>query len=138
MENASGSPETYTRFVATLTAWGRYTLVNSPTEADVIFAFHDEPLSVVMIEPSAQVVLTTVSASYVPPQRDRDKEATLAAQNLVIAIKQLVGEPLSAQETAQITPPVVGKHAGLIVTIVIVGSLAIAGVVFAVLHGRGH
>lgn len=76
LENASSSPATYTRFVAALTAWGRYMLVGSPAEADVIFAFHDDPLSVVMIEPSTQVVLTTVSASYVPPRRDQDQEAT--------------------------------------------------------------
>jgi hypothetical protein len=113
-------------------------LVNSPAEADVVFAFHDEPLSVAMIEPSTQVVLTIISASYVPSRRDQDQEVTLAGQNLVSAIKQLVGAPLSAQETVQLTPPVVGKHAGLIVTIVIVSSLAIAGAVVAVLHGRGH
>lgn len=138
VENASGSPEIYSRFVGELTAWGRHTLVNSPAEADVVFAFHEEPLSVVMTEPSTPVILTTVSASYVSPQRDPDKEATLAAENLVSAIKQLLGVPLPARETAQITPPVVGKHAVLIVTVVIVGSLAIAGGVFAVLHRRGH
>jgi hypothetical protein len=138
VENASGSPEIYSRFVADLAAWGRYTLVNSPAEADVVFAFHDEPLSVAIIEPSTQVVFTTVSASYVPSRRDPDQEATLAAQNLVSAIKQLVGAPLSAQETVQLTPPVEGKRAGLIVTIVILSSLAIAGAVVAVLHGRGH
>jgi hypothetical protein len=64
-----------------------------------------------MIAPSTQVVLATVSASSVPPQKDQDKQATLAGQNLVSAIKQLVGAPLSAQKTAQITPPVVGEHA---------------------------
>lgn len=138
VEDEGASPETYSRFVAALSAWGRYTLVRSPSEANVIFAFHDEPLSVTVIEPSTQVVVTTVSAPYVPLRRDQNQEATLAAQNLVSAIKQLVGAPLSAQEIAQITQPVVGKHSGLIVSIVIVGSLAIAGGVFALLHGRGH
>jgi hypothetical protein len=75
-----------------------------------------------MIAPSTQVVLATVSASSVPPQKDQDKQATLAGQNLVSAIKQLVGAPLSAQKTAQITPP-----RNLIVTVIIVGSLANAG-----------
>jgi hypothetical protein len=74
----------------------------------------------------------------VPPERDQAKEATVGAQNLVSAIKQLVGVPLSAQETVEITPPQVGKHLGLIVTIVIVDSLAIAGGVFAALHRRGY
>jgi hypothetical protein len=138
VENEGASPAIYTRFVAALNAWGRYALVNSAAQADVIFKVHDEPLSVVIVAPSSGVVLATVSAQYVPPQRDPDEEATLAAQNLVSAVKQLVGTPLSTQETTQITPPDVGKHQGLIVTIVIVGSLAIAGGVFAALHGRGH
>jgi hypothetical protein len=136
--NEGASPEIYTRFVAELNAWGRYTLVDSPAQADVIFGLREEPLSVLVLEPSSKIVLTTVSASYVPVERDQDKEATMAAQNLVSAIKQLVRTPLSPQETAQITPPQVGKHQGLIVTIVILGSLAIAGGVVAALHGRGH
>lgn len=136
--NEGASAEIYTRFVAELNAWGRYTVVGSPAQADVIFELREDPLSVVMIEPSSKVVLTTVSASYVPPQRDQDTEETLAAENLISAIKQLVGTPLTAQETNQLTPPEVGKHQGLIVTIAIVGSLAIAGGVVAALHGRGH
>jgi hypothetical protein len=138
VENTGSSSEMYTRFIAALNAWGRYTVVSSSTQADLIFELRDEPLSVVMVQPSSKVVLSTVSASYVPPERDQDKEETLAVQNLVSAIKQFLGTPLSAQETTQIAAPEVGKHQGLIVTLVILGSLAIAGGVVAALHGRGH
>ncbi|MGA7155279.1 MAG: hypothetical protein WBY53_00435 [Acidobacteriaceae bacterium] len=136
--NAGSSPELYSRFVADLTACGRYTLVGSPAQADLVFEFHDEPLSVVMVEPSTQVVLTTVTAPYVPPQRDQDQEATISAQNLVTSIKQLIGAPLSTQDMAGITPPPPMKHGRLLIGIIIGGSLAIAGGIVLLLHGRGH
>jgi hypothetical protein len=59
-------------------------------------------------------------------------------QSLVSSIKQLNGAPLTPQETASITPPPQSKHGTLVAVIIIAGSLAIAGVVVALLHGRGH
>lgn len=138
VQNNAASPVMYSHFLAGLRAWGRYSLVDSPARADVVFEVRDEPLSVVVVQPSTNVILATVSAPDVPPQRNQVDEETAEAENLVSAMKQFVGVPLSAQETSALTPPVKNKHGGLIFGCSVAASLAIAAGVVLLLHGRGH
>jgi hypothetical protein len=138
VQNAGGDPEMYSRFLTALNTWGHYTLVSSPAQADIVFAFHEEPLSVAMVDPSTEIVLTTVTALQIARRGDEAKQAALAIESLIGSIKVVVGTSLSAEERAAMTPPAVGKHQGLIVGIVIGGSLAIACSVVLLLHGRGH
>jgi hypothetical protein len=138
LENAGSSPELYARFTAAMSAWGHYTLIDSVTQADVVFEFHSQPVSVVMEEPSTGVVLWTVNAPYVRPSRDTNRMAALDIENLVSSIKQLNGIQLTQQETAAITPPNPGKRTTMIDLIAIVGSLVVAVSVFLLLHGQGH
>lgn len=104
----------------------------------MVFEFHNQPVSVVMEEPSTGVVLWTVNAPYVRPSRDADRMAALDIENLVSSIKLLNGVQLTQQETAAITPPNPGEGSTRIAVIAIVGSLVVAVSVFLLLHGRGH
>jgi hypothetical protein len=139
LQDKSSSPALYAQFSAAMNTWGYYTFVDSPAQADVVFDFQDQPLSVVVVQPSTQVVLWTIAARPdIPIQRTPAQTAALQMQSLVSSIKQLNGAPLTPQETASITPPPQSKHGTLVAVIIIAGSLAIAGVVVALLHGRGH
>ena len=139
LQDKSSSPALDAQFSAAISAWGYYTLVDSPAQADVVFDFQDQPLSVAVVQPSTQVVLWTVAGQPdIPTQRTPTQTAALQMQSLVSSIKQLNGARLTPQETASITPPPQSKHGTLIAVIIITGSLAIAGVIVALLHGRGH
>jgi hypothetical protein len=41
LEDKSSSPDLYAQFASAMTAWGYYTLVASPAQADVVFDFED-------------------------------------------------------------------------------------------------
>lgn len=138
VQNNAASPVMYSHFLAGLRAWGRYSLVDSPAQGDVEFKVRDEPLSVVVVQPSTNVILATVSAPDVPPQRNQGDEETAEAENLVSALKQFVGVPLSAQQASALTPPMKDKHSGSIFGCIVVASLAIAAAVVLLLHGRAH
>lgn len=138
VQNNAASPVMYSHFLAGLRTWGRYSLVDSPAQADVEFSVHDEPLSVVVLQPSTNVILATVSTPDVLPQRNQGDEETAEAENLVSALKQFVGVPLSTQETSALIPPKKDKHSGLIFGCIMASSLAIAAGVVLLLHGRGH
>jgi hypothetical protein len=105
LEDKSSSPDLYAQFASAMTAWGYYTLVASPAQADVVFDFEDQPLSIAMVRPSTQIVLWTIGARPdTPAQRTQAETDALQVQGLVSSIKQLNGAPLTPQETATITP----------------------------------
>ena len=138
VQNNGVSPVMYSHFLSDIRLWGHYSFADSPKQADVVFEVHDEPLSVVVVGASTNVILATVSVPNVPPQTDQSQEETTAAQNLVSAMKQFVGVSLSPAEKLALTPPKQNKHAGLIFGCVVAGSLAIAAGVVLLLRGRGH
>jgi hypothetical protein len=75
---ASGYSSLYNHFVAALTAWGYYTLVDSPEKADVVFDFELDGIAVSL--PSSKIKLWTVS----DPMRGSRKEQGRQVDGVII------------------------------------------------------
>ncbi|MBB5064398.1 hypothetical protein [Granulicella mallensis] len=140
VESSAQSSDMYKRFITALTAWGRYTILESPDKADVIFEFNDSPLEVKILEPSSRITLWTVSdpSNGLYPEGNRNKRASHLIMNLVSEIKELSGAPLSDEENAALKSPSFRKSGGLLFIIITVGALALAAGVVLALHGRGR
>jgi hypothetical protein len=137
VENQGVSVDRYNGFVAALKAWGYYTLVDSPEKADVIFGFENAPLEVTIRQPSSTITLWTISdpLNGVYP-RGGKKRASLEIENIVSAIKELVGVPLTIDEQAALKPTAVRHTATFVVLVSILGGLAAAAAITLALHSR--
>jgi len=127
----------YNRFVAALKAWGYYTLVDSPENTDVIFGFQGAPLKVTIKQPSSAITLWTVSdpLNGLYPGGSK-RRASLEIENLVSALKEVVGVPLTTEETAALKPATFRHTGAFVVLISILGGLAAAAVITLALHSR--
>ena len=116
--------EAYNNIYAALQSWGRYQLVSTPEEADLIFklrdvapitlydTYHGRAFSFVspayrltIVGAKTNVTLWTVTS---PVSLQGNKKAVerweaLSVTNLVSRLKVLAGQPLSAEETAELT-----------------------------------
>ena len=91
-------------FVTSLTTWGYYHLVASPTAADVVFHFHDDEangVSVTVQPPGSTVILWTITDPHFGFYHQAgEHRVTALNQNLISLLKLLNGIPLSPAETA--------------------------------------
>ena len=137
VENDGASIDMYNRFVAALKAWGYYTLVDSPENTDVIFGFQGAPLKVTIKQPSSAITLWTVSdpLNGLYPGGSK-RRASLEIENLVSALKEVVGVPLTTEETAALKPATFRHTGAVVVLISILGGVAAAAVITLALHSR--
>jgi hypothetical protein len=137
VESHASSGDMYNGFVAALKVWGYYTLVDSPQNADVIFDFQDAPLEVTIRQPSSKITLWTVSDPLNDPYPGgRKKREALEVENLVSAIKEVVGAPLTAEDQVALKPVTFRHSDGFVVLISILGALAAVAIITLALHSR--
>ena len=138
---------------AALQAWGHYRLVNSPEQADLVFQLRNiAPITDVtgnrggvysvtspafqltILDPKSNIPLWTITSPVNLAGKNQvfARWISIAETNLVSRVKVVAGQPLSADETADLTT--VPKHHNtrtiLIVGGVVVGA-AVAGALIA-------
>jgi hypothetical protein len=137
---------------AALQTWGRYKLVNSPDQADLVFKLKDiAPITDVtgnrggvysvtspafqltILDPKSKIALRTITS----PVNVKGKNQVLAhwvsiaETDLVSRVKVVAGQPLSPDETADLTtvPKYHNTRTILIVTGVVVGAAVAGGLI---------
>jgi hypothetical protein len=146
------SQQAYNEVYSALQAWGRYQLVTSPDQADLVFQLHEiAPITGVygdragayainspafrlaIKNPRTNVTLWTINSPVLIAGRKstRDREANIAVTNLVSRVKVLANEPLSEIETADLTtyPHYHGKGLAITLVAVTVGAGLAAGLI---------
>jgi hypothetical protein len=139
----------YNDIYAALQTWGRYKLVNSPDQADLVFqlkgiapitdvsgnrggvysvtsaAFH-----ITIRDPKSNVALWTITSPVTVTGKNQvlARWVSISETNLLSRVKVVAGQPLSQDETADLTT--VPKYHGartLLIVFGVVGGAAIAG-----------
>jgi hypothetical protein len=91
---------TYNEFYADIKSWGKYELVSTPTDADVVFEIHlvfqerFPQLQLLILDPKSHITLWTLHQAAVAANRDATarKNFDKAMNSLVATIKGLVAE----------------------------------------------
>ena len=104
---AGGPNRAYNQFYAAMKSWGRYEVVASPADADLVLAVgfmdkHQGPvfvsqIKVVVIDPKTRIALWTLT-KYVEPAgmaKNREKNYNSALNAVVEDVKSLVAAPAS-------------------------------------------
>jgi len=113
----SGGPDrAYSQIYAALQQWNRYQLVDSPSQADLLFEIHaiapaistgsdgaivyNPQLILRILDPKTNALLwtTTANVKAAGTQRDRDKGFDESVAVLVDRVRQLTGEQLNPSE----------------------------------------
>jgi hypothetical protein len=103
VRNDGANGDMYNRFVAALSAWSYYTLVDAPEKANLIFDLRDSQfesdLAVTVVQRSSNVTLWAVSDPlYDAYPLSKEKLKSRKIQDLVSGLKQMDGVPLTAAE----------------------------------------
>jgi hypothetical protein len=139
---------------AALQAWGHYRLVNSPDQADLVFKLKDiAPITEVtgnrggvysvaspafqltILDPKSHIALWTITSPVNVAGKNEvfARWVSISETNLVSRVKVVVGQPLSPEETANLTT--VPQHHNAR-TLLIVGGVVVGAVVAGVLIGH--
>ncbi len=148
--NFPGSADdSYNALYASLKSWGRYQLVGSADQADLVFqlrsrapitsvngvdgdvnSYSSPVFQLTIVDPRTSLTLWTINSpvNLSGKEKDRSKWFALAVADLTSRIKVMDGQALTAAETAQLTevPPSHGKRNGLIL-VGVFGGLAVGG-----------
>jgi hypothetical protein len=90
VQNDDATGYRFDHFVAALTAWGYYTLVDSSDKADVVFDF--EPDAVAVSVPSSKIKLWTVSDPMIGTSKERGNNADgVIIRSLISELKSIAG-----------------------------------------------
>lgn len=110
-EYSGGQDRPYNMFYAEMKTWGRYALVNSPADADLLLEIHfvlpmamsvpkepavyDPQLRVIIRDPKTQALLWTVieHADWAMLKSNRDRNFNTAMGRLVTDLETLVNRP---------------------------------------------
>jgi hypothetical protein len=137
---------------AALQSWGRYKLVNSPDQADLVFRLKNiAPITEVtgnrggvysvtspafqltILDPKSNIALWTINSPVNVTGKNQvlARWVSIAETNLVSRIKVVAGQPLSPVETADLTtvPKYHNTRTILIVTGVVVGAAVAGGLI---------
>jgi hypothetical protein len=146
--------ESYDRVYAALKSWGRFQLVGSAADADLIFNLREiAPITditgnragtysitspafrLTITDPKTHSDLWTITSPVViVGKKDvRDHWTSIAVTNLISRTKVLVNQPLSATETADLTT-VPKTHGTRTVLIVVGATVAVAAVTAVLVH----
>lgn len=141
------SAQSFNAIYADLQAWGRFKMVSSPAQADLIFQLHgaaprttveddqdgyystsSPAFQLTILDPKTNTALWTITSPVVVAGRKQTyaRWVALSESNLISRIKVLTGEPLSATETADLTT-VPKFHTGRF-ALILVGGFVAAGV----------
>jgi hypothetical protein len=124
--------ESQARFAATMQSWGRYRIVSSVADADLVLqlrsvvstsvvdstdntgstVYYNPYFRLVIADPPTLTPLWTITVPVLTGTRRKDKTDlfTLSAQNLTSQVKLLTGTPLTAREVADLRVPVIRRH----------------------------
>jgi hypothetical protein len=102
----SGTPDrTYNEFYAAIMSWGRYELVSTPGESDMVLDIRlevtpstYEQFRLVLLDPKTHIALWTLSENFVGSglKNTRDKKFSESINKLVGDLKVLVAQPATA------------------------------------------
>jgi len=139
----------YNDIYAALQTWGRYKLVNSPDQADLVFQLKgiapitdvsgnrggvysvtSPAFQITILDPKSNIALWTITSPVTVTGKNEvlARWVSLSETNLVSRVKVVAGQPLSPDETADLTtvPKYHNARTGLIIIGVVVGA-AVAG-----------
>ena len=142
----------YNDIYAALQTWARYKLINSPEQADLVFQLKGiDPITdvsgnrggvysvtspafqITILDPKSNIALWTITS----PVNVKGKNEVLARwvslseTNLVSRVKVVAGQPLSPDETADLTtvPKYHNARTLLIIGVVVVGAAVAGGLI---------
>ena len=139
----------YNDIYAALQSWGRYRLVNSPDQADLVFelkgiapitdisgnrsgvySITSPAFQITILDPKSNIVLWTITSPVTVTGKNQvlARWVSISETNLLSRVKVVAGGPLSPDETADLTtvPKYHNGRTVLIVVGVVVGA-AVAG-----------
>jgi hypothetical protein len=138
---------------AALQTWGRYKLVTSPDQADLVFKLKDiAPITDVtgnrggvysvsspafqltILDPKSHIALWTITSPVNVTGKNQvlARWVTIAETNLVSRVKVAAGQPLSSDETTDLTTvPKYHTTRTILILTGVVGGAAVAGVLIA-------
>ena len=139
------SDQVYNDIYKALVGWGRYRLVNSPDQADLIFQLRDvstlttassgddniytvnnPTFQLAIVDPKTTVTLWTITSpvALAGSNQTRARWLAISETNLISRIKVVAGEPLAPLETADLTT-VPKSHQGRAALIIVGGTVAL-------------
>jgi hypothetical protein len=141
-EFTGGPDRAYNTFYADMQRSGRYTLVNSPSQADLIFEVHsiaptsgfddnvgpNPQLILSILDPKTQTVLWTTSVNVlaIGRQKSRDRQFDQCVAVLEDKLAQVTGQPLTPEQVKAVNSnsrmPTAAK---VIIIVSVVGSAAL-------------
>jgi hypothetical protein len=138
----------YNDIYAALQTWGRYKLVNSPDQADLVFelkgiapvtdvsgnrgsvySITSPAFQLTILDPKSNIALWTITSPVNVTGKNQDlaRWVSISETNLVSRIKIVAGQPLSPQETADLTT--VPNYHNVRNALIIVGVAVAAGLI---------
>jgi len=146
------STKAFNDIYAALQTWGRYKLVNSPDQADLVFKLKDiAPITDVtgnrggvysvsspafqltILDPKSKIALRTITSPVTVTGKNQvlARWVSIAETDLVSRVKVVAGQPLSPEETDDLTtvPKYHNTRTILIVTGVFVGAGVAGGLI---------
>jgi hypothetical protein len=142
----------YNDIYAALQTWGRYKLVSSPDQADLVFQLKgiapitdvsgnrggvysvtSPAFQLTILDPQSNIALWTITSPVTVHGRNQAlaRWLSLSETNLVSRVKVVAGQPLSPDETADLTtvPNYHNGRTALIVVGVVVGAAVAGGLI---------
>ena len=138
--------ESQQRFAAAMQSWGRYRIVSSVADADLVLqlrsavstsvvdstdntgstVYYNPYFRLVIADPPTLKPLWTITVPVLTGTIKKRKTDlfTLSVQNLTSQVKLLTGTPLTTQETADLRVPVIRRHHAEALVIGLVGAAA--------------
>jgi hypothetical protein len=144
--------KSYNDIYAALQTWGRYKLVNSPDWADLVFQLKgiapitdvsgnrggvysvtSPAFQITILDPKSNIALWTITSPVTVTGKNEvlARWVSLSETNLVSRVKVVAGQPLSPDETADLTtvPKYHNARTGLIIIGVVVGAAVAGGLI---------
>ena len=142
----------YNDIYAALQTWGRYKLVNSPDQADLVFQLKgvapitdvsgnrggvysvtSPAFQLTILDPNSNIALWTITSPVTVKGKNQvlARWVSVSETNLVSRVKVVAGHPLSPDETADLTtvPKYHNGRTALIVVGVVVGAAVAGGLI---------
>ena len=139
----------YNDIYAALQTWGRYKLVNSPDQADLVFELKgiapitdingnrsgvysvtSPAFQITILDPKSNIALWTITSPVNVSGKNQvlARWVSISETNLVSRVKVVAGQPLSADETTDLTTvPKYHNTRTLLIVFGVVGGAAVAG-----------
>src|ERR1700733_12880604 len=138
--------KTYNDIYAALQTWGRYKLVSSPEQADLVFQLRgiapvtdvtgnrggvysvtSPAFQLTILDPKSNIALWTITSPVNVTGKNQilARWVSISETNLVSRVKVVAGQPLSPDESADL--PTVPKYHNARTLLIVFGGAAVAG-----------